>query len=170
MSARIVLPSEVRQTEDLRKTIRSMVTDPRVRKFEQLRAEGVDSETASYLSDLREMDTASQAEHVLRTAQYDDPMDRIRWAATTETQGALRSVGQATGAAVGSAMSMVLLRTVTRYSGALLLGGTLASGAIVAAVVGKTVAGSLGKAAAIVAIANVVMASGILALAIGRRR
>lgn len=167
---RIILPSEVKQTEDLRKTLRSMVVDPRVRKFEQLRAEGMDSETAMALSDLREMDTAAQAEHVLRTAQYDDPMDRIRWAATTETQGALRSVGQATGAAVGSAMSMVILRTITQYSGTLMLGGTLVAGGIVATLVGKTVAGTLGKAAAVVAITNVVMASGILALAIGRRR
>jgi hypothetical protein len=170
--ARIIIPDDVDKPEELRKQLRAMIKDPRVRHFEELRAAGFDSETSMELSDLTSMDSAAQAEAVLGSSGYPSPSpvyEAVR-VGTYEMPAAMRNVGAAAGSAMGAAVGMSTLRLAAKHSQALGIGvGVVAVvGGCVAA--SRVVAAALGPTWAAVAVANIVSAASIVGFAFWRTR
>lgn len=170
----IVLPEEVHGREDLVKQIAAKIRmrPPEEARYEELRALGLDNETSREASGWYppggEVEYASAA---LRTApMYQDPADRVKYVAAIETQGSMRRVGEAAGAAVGSAAGLGILRLATQHSAKLVFGGTVLGGAVVATIGAQVVASTLGKVATVMFVTNVALATGLLAFALVRRR
>ena len=122
-------------TERLRKKLQQLVKDPRVTKFEQLRADGLDSETAAELSGLSTMTPQAQLEARLSTAK--DPVrtpihDAVEVAAY-EIPHALRSIGSAAGSATGAAIGSSMVVIATKYANAvgIIVGTAIVAGASV---------------------------------------
>lgn len=107
----IILPNDS-SVEDLRKTLKESIKDPRIRQFEELRDQGFDSETASELSGLHTLQPEAMTEAVLISANRGpgSPAYEIVRASSYEIPTALRNVGSAAGSALGSVIGMNLLR------------------------------------------------------------
>lgn len=163
--AKIILPSDS-PAEALRKQLKEAIKDPRKRLFEEYRAAGFDSETAASLSDLGSMDSAAQAETILSQAVVSVPSsyDATR-AVVTEVPQALRNIGSATGAAIGSSVGMLILKQAVNHSTFLFVGGFTVVGILGTYAATKFVTGSLGKFLGVVAGGNVAAAAGLITVA-----
>lgn len=171
----IVLPDEVHGREDLVKQIAAKIRQrsPSESRYEELRRMGLDNETAREASGWYGIsdNPVEQAVETVRSATlYDDPSDRVKYVAAVETQSSMRRVGEAAGAAVGSAVGLGLLRAATAHSTKLVFGGTVLAGGAIAVIGGQVVAATLGKVATVLFVANVALATGVFAFALARRR
>lgn len=166
----IIIAGSENTVEALKKELRAKIRDPREAEFERLRAEGFDSETAALMSGAVNLDEGRQADMILRNAMYDSPSEKFESRIIETTNMAVRQVTTGVGSALGSAASMVVLRTVVQNSGAFMFGGVVLGGAVAGVMVGKAVGVTLGKGWAIAAVANVAMATGILAFAMARKK
>lgn len=175
----IILPTEVHDRESLVKQIQARIRmrSPSEAEFNELiDKHGVDRETAREISGWYgpgsgDRSPVEEASAIIRYAgTHEDASDRIKYVAAIETQGSMRRVGEATGAALGSAAGLGLLRLATQHSAKLLFGGTLVAGGLAAVAVGSLVKANLGKVAAAVAVVNVASATALVALSLMRRR
>ena len=116
MSKIIIVPSD-NHVEQLRKQLRETIKDPRERKFEELRGEGFDSETAADLAGLHSMTPEAQVRIRLENSSYPvmTPVSEAVRQTSYEIPAALRSIGSTTGAAVGSAVGASLITAATKH-------------------------------------------------------
>lgn len=167
----LILPSDS-DTEVLRKrmlqtVLRSSVMDPRQKRFNELRREGLDSETAAELAGLNEWQPEARAGAIMEyAAQHTQGLVDVEYTAVRETNQALRAVGSAAGAALGSTVGMSLFRFVSRNSTILSVAGIAGGGVVAAVLTAKLVTAALGPKLAAVAAANVLSASGIISAAL----
>lgn len=157
MSEIIIVPSDG-HVERLRKQLKETIKDPRERKFEELRGEGFDSETAADLAGLSTMTSEAQMRIRLENSTYPvlTPVSEAVRQTSYEIPMALRSIGSTTGAAVGSAVGASLLATAAKHGTFIgtVLGVALVTGVTVA--LSRFVARTSGFGWAAVAVVNVV--------------
>lgn len=162
--SRIIIPDDVGRSEELRKQLQAMVLDPRTREFNELRRQGLDSETAASLSGLDALDARYQADAVLSSARYADPGPIIEAARSSayEIPTALRHVGSAAGAAMGSMLGMGAVRFVVRNSGAFGVGAGAVGLGIAIMLAARLITPVLGKVAAGLAIGGMIATSSVV--------
>jgi hypothetical protein len=171
----IILPDEVANKEDLVKSIQAAIRprSPAEGNYRHYVQQGLDNETARELSGWygESSDPVEAATARIRYAgTHEDPADRVKFVAATETAGSMRRVGEAAGAAVGSALGLGVLRVATEHSAKLVFGGTMLAGGVVAVIGGQVVASTIGKVASALFVLNVATATGLLAWSLARRR
>lgn len=116
----IILPYDD-DVERLRKELKQTITDPRIKRFEELRGEGLDSETAADISGLTEMTVEQQLDARLAMSKLETktPIHDAMSSASYEVPHALRQIGSATGSAVGSAIGTSMIVAATKHANTL---------------------------------------------------
>lgn len=167
----LILPSDSNSVASLKKQLLASLRPPKEQRFEELRGQGFDSETAMELSGMDyDLHAPSTVSTVLDAARrYDDAPTigyEVARSSAYEVPSALRTIGSATGAAVGSAMGLSAIRYIAKNSRMFgICAGVLGVG-LVSVFTAKIVAATLGKTMAGIAVANVISASGIVIAAV----
>lgn len=162
----IILLGDEGKVEELRKSLLASVRDPRIKRFEELRDQGFDSETARDLSGLDTLSQDAQSEVILGTASRGvsprSPAYELVQASTYEIPQALRNVGAAAGSAVGSVIGMNMLRAAA--SNATTVGIVAGTGVVIAGsmMAAKYITRAHGAWWATVAVMNIMTAVGIV--------
>lgn len=166
-SSVLIMPGDSQSVESLKKQLLASLRPPKEARFEELKGAGFDSETAMELSgmdyDLHGPYTASTVLDAAR--RYGDGPSvgyEIAKSSATEIPSAVRTIGGATGAAVGSVIGMSAVRYVAKNSRWFGIGAGIVGVGVVSIFTAKMVAAAFGKTVAGIAVANVISASGIV--------
>lgn len=170
-SSVLIMPGDSNSVESLKKQLLASIRPPKEARFEELKGAGFDSETAMELSGLDyDLHAPYTASTVLDAARrYGDGPSigyEVAKSSAVEIPSAVRTIGSATGAAIGSVIGMSAVRYVAKNSRWFGIGAGIIGVGVVSVFTAKMVAAAFGKTVAGIAVANVISASGIVIAAV----